>query len=104
MFINTPLKASKPKHIVYLIATSILGILVNYFILILIQVVILQLIMHSERNLIWYSGYPPHLIFISGFLIAGAVWGFILGRYWWRIIYIEHRYRKYLEARSKNCL
>ena len=97
MFINDSLKAGKLKHAVYLIATSILGILINYFFLVLIQVILLQLILHSEANIIWYSGYPPHLVFLIGFLLSGAIWGFALGRYWWRIIYIEHRYKKYLK-------
>jgi hypothetical protein len=94
MFINASLKVSKLKHVVYLIAVTILGVLINYLILCAVQVIYFQQILHSEKNIAWYSGYPPYLIFLSIFLLIGALWGFAFGRYWWRIIYIEHKYRK----------
>ncbi|MCL5017301.1 MAG: hypothetical protein M1155_01380 [Patescibacteria group bacterium] len=90
MFIKKPLKATKPKHIVYLITTSVLGILINYFVLAAIQ--FLLILMHSDKNVVRYGGYPPYLIFLIGFLLLGALWGFAAGRYWWRIIYVEHKY------------
>lgn len=98
---NTPLKIIKIKRVVYLIAASILGILINYFIIVAIQVIYLQWILHSEKNIIFYSGYPPFLIFICGFLLAGAVWGFVVGNYWWRIIYIEQRFKKIIKDSIK---
>lgn len=101
MFINADLKTSRLKHSVYLIAASIFGVFINYFIIVATQVIYLQWILHSDKNIIWYSGYPPYPVLIYGFLLAGALWGFIAGRYWWRIIYIEHKYNKFYERTSK---
>lgn len=94
MFIAPSLKPSKSKRTVYLVAASILGLQINYFILVGIQVVILQWLLHSEKNILWYIGYPPFIILLCAFLLSGILWGFMAGRYWWRIIYIEHRFRK----------
>ncbi len=99
MFINNPREASKFKHAVYLIASAILGILINYLMLVAIQVILLQWILHSEKNIIFYSGYPPFLILICVFLIMGAIGGFFIGRYWWRIIYVEQRYKQYISTK-----
>jgi len=95
VFINPSLKTSKLKRGVYLIASAIFGILINYFALFAIQIFILQWMLHSDKNVIWYSGYPPTLILLISFFLIGATWGFMAGRYWWKIIYIEHKYKKY---------
>lgn len=88
---DTSVKISKIKHIIYLISSAILGILINYFILVAIQVIYLQWVLHSDKNIIWYSGYPPYPVLIYGFLLIGALWGFFAGHYWWELVYIEHR-------------
>ncbi len=89
-----PKSSLKIKRIVYLAAASIFGLLINYFVLFFAQVLVLQKLLHSEKNIIWYSGYPPTLVFLISFLIFGIVWGFFAGRYWWRIIYTEKRFGK----------
>lgn len=90
------------KKIVYIVAFTILGIL-------------LQFLVHSffEQNYIyfllkdfdtysfgfsWAQLYMAHKIISALFFIGGALFGFYQGKYWWKYIYVD----KKIEYKFKN--
>ena len=82
------------KKTIYIISTMFLGLLLSF-------------LAHAGIE-IWYinrllaAGRPPqassltHSCFLPAslqiiLLLAGLIGGYLLGRMWWRIIYVEHR-------------
>jgi hypothetical protein len=90
-------KAGKPnnfKKTVYLLAATILGVLLSLMAHAIIEINYLS---WAERHGVIISFYgacalPP--IAQSALWALGAVGGFCLGRFWWRIIYIERVWEK----------
>lgn len=49
-----------------------------------------------------FSGFRCFLPFYvqAIFLLSGVVGGYLLGRNWWRIVYVEHRHWRYNKNRK----
>ena len=89
------------KKTIYLMASTILGIMLSYLVHAAIEIVYLQ----QAGSITWYSyggvgacALPPVVQY--GLLIVGIVGGYLLGRYWWKIVYIEKRHWRF--QKDKN--
>lgn len=84
------------KKNIYLLLTTFLGILLGGVVIAFVEKWIInnalsQGALPQAYFYIREDGYiSPYLS--AGILIAGAVFGFLLGRKWWRIVYIEKRH------------
>ena len=84
MFFNEPGKASNWKKAIYLIASTILGVLIGFIVASFIEMKYLSLSPNPFNN-----GYTRLQIFQGIILILSATFGFFVGKFWWRKIYVE---------------
>lgn len=84
MFFNEPGEASSWKKAIYLIASTILGILLGVIAAGLVEIRYLSLAPNSFND-----GYARLQILQGIILILGATSGFFVGKFWWRKIYVE---------------
>jgi hypothetical protein len=85
------------KKTIYLCASTFLGILLSYIVHAAVEIMYLNHALASGQSVKWYSHFglgscalPPYIQY--GLLAAGIVGGYWLGRWWWRIVYIEKRH------------
>jgi len=87
MFLNAPLKAGKSKRIVYLIVSTVLGFLLGFIAYALIEI--------GYWDAVGGQGNSDSLYVLETiFLTVGAIGGFFLGRFWWRMVYIDRVWAK----------
>lgn len=84
MFFNEPGEASSSKRAVYLIASTILGILLGAIVCGFFEIKYLSLAPDPFND-----GYTRLQILQGIILILGATSGFFVGKFWWRKIYVE---------------
>ncbi|MFA6098084.1 MAG: hypothetical protein WCV50_04770 [Patescibacteria group bacterium] len=94
MFFRRPLKATPAKHYTYLIAATILGVFLSLLAHIIIETNYLRWAQDAGRKIVWYGGCSLHPLIQIGLLVVGAAGGFLIGRLWWRWLYIDHRWGK----------
>lgn len=89
MFLNNVGEATKSKKIIYLIASTILGILLSLLAHAFIEIRFLCWAQAQDMTVTFYGScvLPPYLQILLW--VLGTVGGFVLGRFWWRKIYIE---------------
>ncbi len=94
MFFNTPGKPTKFKHIIYLAAATILGVMLSLIAHAVIEINYLNWAISQGISVAFNSGcaLPPALNF--GLTVAGAVGGILLGRAWWRWVYVDRVWAK----------
>ncbi len=99
MFLNFQSKPTKFKHTIYLIASTILGILLSFIAHAIIEISYINYAL--TRGIIIvnhgvfghaYCALPAWLQI--GLLLLGIIGGFWLGQFWWRKIYIEKIWAK----------
>lgn len=94
MIFDPPGKATVLKRNVYLIAATILGILLGSIVCSLVEIKYLDWAISRGDIAIFDDGYAA-LQFVQGIiLIFGAIGGFFVGRFWWRKLYIERVWAK----------
>ena len=85
------------KKIIYITAFTVLGVLVQFLLHALIEVWYIELLVRDfpafGLGLSWDAWFVIHAVLTVFFLIGGASVGYFSGRKWWRIIYIEQRYK-----------
>jgi len=89
MFFKAKLKPTKLKKVVYLFATTVLGILLSLITHALIEINYLRWAENNVLTINFYYGCAFPLALQISLLIIGAVGGFFLGRFWWRKVYID---------------
>jgi H+/Cl- antiporter ClcA len=94
MFHRQALKPTKLKHIIYLIASTILGVLLSFLVHVWIELVYLDYATDHARTVRWYGGCSLPWIWQIILPIIGVVGGLWLGRWWWRVLYVEQRWRR----------
>jgi hypothetical protein len=101
MFFNAPGNPSQLKKAIYLSASTILGVLLSFIVHAFIEIRYLRWAESHGRSVIFYGGcaLPPALRI--ALLLLGIVGGFLLGRFWWRKVYIERVWAKKYSA-GKN--
>jgi thiamine transporter ThiT len=99
MLLFAPPKPTKTKRIIYLIAATILGVLLSFIAHAVIESVYLNSALEKGQPITWYTTFgvgqcalPP--IVQYGLLLIGLVGGFSLGRMWWRLVYIDRIWSK----------
>jgi len=82
------------KKAVYLFSATILGILLSSLAHALIEMGYLSWAYKNNYAVTFYGGcaLPPALQ--GGLWVAGVVGGFLLGRWWWRMVYVDKVWRK----------
>ena len=74
---------------------TVLGILVSTIIHALIEIPVIRLLLSNFNRfglgLTWREWYVIHDVVGTLLFILGAYLGFLQGKRWWRIIYIEKR-------------
>ena len=85
-----PGKPTKIKNKIYLCASTILGILLSLIVYALFELNYLDWA-NSQGQ---YPDFQNDYLFLSFFIILGAIGGFFLGKFWWRKVYIEKAWAK----------
>lgn len=95
MLHTQPPVPTRAKHVVYLVSTTVLGILLSFLVHAGIEITYLGWADAHQVSVSWYNGcaLPPIIQILLPAL--GAIGGFALGRWWWRIVYIEQRWLKH---------
>ncbi len=92
MFFNAPKNPTKLKHVVYLISATILGVLLSFIAHALIEMAYLSWAYKNNYAVTFYGGCALPWELQIGLVLAGIVGGFLLGRWWWRLVYVEKKY------------
>jgi len=85
------------KRTVYLALSMALGIIVSYGVHAVVELWYLGWAETKGRTVVWASHFGAGQCALPwcvqyGLLAAGVVAGFLIGRVWWRIVYVEHRH------------
>ncbi|MFA6043062.1 MAG: hypothetical protein WCV85_01715 [Patescibacteria group bacterium] len=94
MFLSAPANPTKTKHVIYLLAALSLGVVLSFLVHAGIETAYLSWAGSAGKTVTWYGGCALHPVIQVGLVIVGAVSGFFLGRFWWRLVYIERRWAK----------
>jgi len=94
MFIKTVGEPTKIKKIIYLIASTFLGLLLSLIIHAVIEIIYLNWAQGQNRIVPFYRSCSLHPLIQITLLVAGIVGGFNLGRFWWRKVYVERVWAK----------
>jgi hypothetical protein len=85
------------KRVIYISLFTLLGIILSFLAHALLEIPIINLLVKDfERyglGLTWQQWYVIHQVGSIFLLILGIIVGFTQGKYWWRIIYIDKKYR-----------
>ena len=85
------------KKIIYITAFTVLGVLVQFLLHALIEVWYIGLLVRDFATfgfgLSWDTWFIIHAVLTILFLIGGVSAGYFSGKKWWRIIYVEQRYK-----------
>lgn len=87
------------KRSFYIFCFTLLGILLQFLAHALFEMATIGLLLkdfkHYGLGLSWSQWYALHYVLSLVFLMAGIVYGFRWGVYWWQVMYVEHRYKKW---------
>lgn len=94
MFFNAPGKPTKLKKTVYLLATTVLGLILSFLLHAFIEINYLSWLEGQGRTATFYGScaLPPWLQI--SLLVLGVASGFFMGRFWWRKVYVERVWAK----------
>lgn len=102
MFFNASGNPTKLKQAVYLISSTILGLLLSFLAHAIVEIKYLSWAESQGRAVTFYGGCSlPPLLQIA-LWVLGGLGGFFLGRFWWRKVYIEKIWaKKYPAPKNK---
>jgi hypothetical protein len=89
MFWNTPGEPTRIKHIAYLAASIILGLLLSLIAHAFIEMNYLGRMGQSGQTVTFYGGCALPPIIQAVIWLAGGIGGYFLGQWWWRKLYVE---------------
>ena len=86
------------KKITYISLFVLLGIIVSFLIHAIIEIVVIDLLLDDFDKFgfgfDWSQWFLFHSIGSIFLFVLGALFGYAQGRYWWRVIYVQKRFRK----------
>lgn len=88
---------SRIKHVIYLISTTILGVLLSFLAHAAMEILYITFQESRHIEIIWHKslGFAGlcalPLLLEYAVLMAGIIFGYWLGVVWWRIVYVERR-------------
>lgn len=84
------------KRAIYILAFTILGILLQLIVHALLEMAVITLLLRDfDRfglGLSWRQWYAVHHVVTLALLIAGVSLGYRWGVRWWQVLYVEKRY------------
>ena len=87
------------KKIIYIIAFTTLGILLQFLIHAGVEIWYIGLLLKDFPKygfgLSWEQWFLIHTIGTVILFLAGTIFGLWQGRYWWQKIYVEHTLRRW---------
>lgn len=102
MFFNLAPHPTPAKHVIYLIASTLLGIMLSLIVHIISETLYLNWAVGAGRHITWFGGCALHPAIQIGLTLLGAAGGFFIGRLWWRLVYIEHIWAEKISGQTKN--
>ncbi|MFH1366393.1 MAG: hypothetical protein ABIH38_00185 [Patescibacteria group bacterium] len=75
------------KRIIYIFSTTILGLFLSF----ILHTGIETLYLKYAKEITWHHGCALPCWLQIGLILAGLIGGYFLGRFWWRIVYVEKR-------------
>lgn len=94
MFHSIAPKPTPTKHVIYLFASTGLGVLLGFLAHAGMEIWYLRWADTNGTAITWYNGCALHPAIQIALPVLGALGGFFLGRWWWRMVYIEQRWAK----------
>ena len=94
MLFGVPGKPTKIKKIIYLFASTILGLVLSFIVHALIEINYLSWAAKHGYIVVSFGScfLPPW--FQAVIWILGAAGGFLMGKFWWRKLYVERVWMK----------
>lgn len=90
MFHTNPPTPTKPKRVVNLIASTVLGLLLSFLVYTIGEIKYLSCFFgNNTSSMFWYIGCAVFPGLRTALFIIGAGGGFFLGKFWWQKVYIE---------------
>lgn len=87
------------KRAFYIFSFTILGVLLQFLAHALLEMAVLSLLLDDfERynlDLSWSQWYAVHRMLSLLLLMLGIIFGYRWGVFWWQVIYVEQRYKKW---------
>jgi hypothetical protein len=94
MLFGKPGQPTGIKHIVYLTAATVLGLLLALVAHALIEMDYLARAILNGRTVTFYGGCALAPWLQATLPVIGAAGGFLLGRIWWRYLYVDRIWEK----------
>lgn len=93
------------KKFIYILSTIILGILLSFMVHAIIELLVIWLLVGDidkyGLGLTWDQLMLVHSIFTFVLFVIGLIGGILFGYRWWKIIYIDKKYRgKFLKIKD----
>ena len=83
------------SHRVYILTTILFALLISTLIHGFVEKFYIDLLLNDfdtwSFGMTWNTLNKVHTIFTSLMLLAGVIVGYVLGKRWWRIVYIERK-------------
>jgi len=81
------------KKVIYITAFTILGVLLQFFIHIVVEIFYINLLIIDFETyglgLSWSTWFTIHIIGAFTLFTIGTVLGFQQGKYWWKKLYVD---------------
>jgi hypothetical protein len=97
MFFKAPGKPTSLKKAVYLFSSTILGAFLAFLAHAAIEMNYLNWLASRGEAPVFYGGCALHPLLQIALWLAGIIGGWLLGRYWWRKVYVEHFWDKFFK-------
>lgn len=85
------------KKIIYIAAFTVVGIQLQFLLHALLEIGYVKLLVRDfvtfGFGLSWTDWYAIHYVLTIVFFIGGTAFGFVQGKKWWQILYVEQRYK-----------
>ena len=94
MFLKGPGKPTTLKKTVYLIAATVLGMMLSFLAHAFIEINYLRSALSHGQTVSFYNGCALPPVINYGLWLVGAAGGFMLGTYWWRWVYVDRIWAK----------
>jgi len=86
------------KRTLYIALFTLLGVMVSFLIHAVIEIPVINLLVSDfdkySLGLTWREWYLVHHVASAVLLLVGITLGYLQGKRWWKVIYIERRYTK----------
>lgn len=88
----------KIKQYFYILLFTLLGWMVLFLFYSMLEYLVLSTLLEDFENynlgLSWGQWWYLNHLANAVFSLAGIAIGFVQGRYWWRVVYVEHQLKR----------